>query len=794
MLGPGKTSHDNRLVTCATHERHHDTVFRDRVGMLYAALPLSQGILAIVAFVLFQFHATRTPAGQSWGWLALMCCILGLRGLSAWLYRYRHRLLADERAWLLTYRVTAVAAGVAWGLTAFLFNPPDNETLQVFTLLVLAGVIAGALSSMTGDFFTYRLFAPLVLAPFGLVALARGGQMQMSIALFVFLMLVFMLKSSRTHSQSIVDSLTLRYQNSDLIEDLENEKQRLISEAETMMGTVLSCAPVALWAIDNDGVITFMDANHLGRRNGLKLPRVGDNLLDVFSTHTQIVDETQRALRGESFVTEIDVQDHSYEVHYSPLPSQDGTQQGAIGVAIDVSERKRHAQELARRAHYDQLTGLPNRSLIMSQVEQAFEQAKRHRRHVALFFLDLDNFKVVNDTMGHKAGDKLLRQTADRLRLTLRETDMPARLGGDEFVVVSENMPHPEDAEVVAHKITEIFQRPFVVDNREIFASTSIGIAVYPQDGLSAEQLLQSADTAMYHAKSLGKNGFRFFTDDMQQTAERHLAIETELRRALQRGELRLLYQPKIDLGTRRIQGAEALLRWESPTLGQVGPDEFVPVAELAGLMPQIGDWVLREACREAGGWQGSREEPVHVAVNVSPQQFRNTDLLANVGQALAASGLSADLLELEITESVLVQDAPETLRIFTDLHDLGVGLSLDDFGTGYSSLSYLKKFPMQVLKIDKAFVQDVGQAHEGESLVDAIIAMAHSLHLKIVAEGVETADQLRYLEQRRVDLVQGYLFSRPLDAGDFRRVLAQEPLPEDLSCDPQVAAGRTAV
>ncbi len=774
--------------------KHRQAVLRDRVDMLFAAIPLSQGILAAVAYILFSFHNGHTPGRAADWWFGLICSVLALRVFSAWLYRHRRRLLADDLSWLRLFRAGAALAGLCWGLAGILLFPPQNETLQMFTLLTLAGIAAGALGSMTADYLTFSSFVVLTLGPVGTMAVWQGEQPQASLGLMLFLMMLFLLGSSRAHWQSIVDLLTLRHENTGLIDDLEREKQRVIAEAQAMMGTVLASAPITLWAVDMDGVITFMDGKRLAGQQDALAPRLGKPLREVFADNPQLVYETQRALGGESFTVEIELARHSYEIQGSPLRAEDGRQQGAIAVAIDISERKRHERELTRRANYDELTGLPNRSLIMSQAEHAFEHAKRQQRTVTLFFLDLDNFKVVNDTMGHKAGDQLLYQVAQRLRNTLREDDMVARLGGDEFLVVSENLRRPEDSEVVAHKMAGLFQRPFLVDRREIFVSASVGIAVYPQDGQSAAQMLQSADTAMYHAKFAGKNSYRFFTAAMQQAAEDHLAIETELRRALERSEMQLVYQPKVDVASRRITGAEALLRWSSSRLGPVSPATFIPVAEAAGLMPQLGNWVLKAACHEAAGWRSLAGTPLHVAVNVSPQQFRNSDLLANVSQALTQSGLSAAMLELEITESVLVQDAPETMRTFRDLNDLGVRLSLDDFGTGYSSLSYLKRFPVQILKIDRAFVQDLGRNPSDASLVDAIIAMAQSLRMEIVAEGVETAAEFDYLAQRGVDLVQGYYFSRPVDADSFRKLLAQG-LHIAAAADPTGGtAGRAAV
>jgi diguanylate cyclase (GGDEF)-like protein len=750
---------------------HYAAVTRDRIDMLFGPSALSLLITLLVAAIFVQVQVTQGGRAGAWTWFAGLAVTLLLRALAAWHYRHRRQRL-DDRAWLTVHRVGSGLTAAVWGLAGVMFFPAGQPFLQLFTLLVLAGVTAGALSVMTADFVSYRNYVFATLAPVAVLILSRWEQPQLSTGLLTMLMMVFLLRSGSGSATTVSSLLYLRHANAELLHGLEQEKNRLVSEAETMIGTVLSCAPVALWAIDGSGRISFMDGNRLGAQTGLRLPQVGENLLQVFADQPQVVYETERALRGESFVTELMLDGYSFEVHYSPFLDADGERQGAIGVAIDISDRKRQEKELDRRANYDQLTGLPNRSLIISQIEHAFDHARRRRNHVGLFFLDLDNFKSVNDTMGHKTGDRLLQGAAQRLEAALRESDIPARLGGDEFLVVSENLQQPEDAEIVAHKIVDMFKTPFMLDGREIYATTSVGIAIYPQDGETAAALIQSADTAMYHAKSMGKNSYHFYTAQMQQAAEKHLEIETQLRRALERGEMHLMYQPKVDLRQRCIHGAEVLLRWTSPTLGVVPPHEFVPVAEYAGLMPEIGNWVLQQACREAAGWQALRAEPVQIAINVSPQQFRSTDLLANVTEALRASHIPPALLELEITESVLVQDTAETLRIFDELNNLGITLSLDDFGTGYSSLSYLQKFPMRVLKIDRAFIRGLGGPDQQASLVDAIVAMAKSLDMKIVAEGVETAQQLAYLDQRGVDLAQGYLFSRPVDADTFRAML----------------------
>lgn len=735
-------------------------LLRERLDNLYGGWLTSLLFSTAVAVGLVTAHARDGASPADWIWLVLLLGVWAGRAILARRYQRSDRDPASLSRHLAWYRATTLTAAALWGVAGLLFSPVTQPVLQGFTTLVLAGVSIGAVNSNITDVLTHRLFVLFSLSPVSLKLLLTGGDLAITLGLLLVLLGLFLVISARRTYQTMTEAIRLRSRNAALMADLARETSRQVAETETMMRTVLRYAPIALWAVDGDGKLTFVAGNRTD--GGLKLPQVGDNLLAAFEDQPQIAYETRRALAGERLTAEIELEDHVYEVHYSPHDT--GGDRGAIGVAIDVSERKRHERELDQRAHYDHLTGLPNRVLLLRQIAHALDQAKRQHTHVALLFLDMDNFKAVNDTMGHGVGDELLRMTAERLRQIVRNSDVAGRLGGDEFLVIGECLNRPDDAEIIAHKLTRGFQRPFVIRGRELFVTTSVGIAVYPDDGEEPERLLQCADTAMYQAKTQGKNMYRFFTAEMQRRAERHLVIEFELRRAVRHNELRLVYQPKFGIRSRRVEGVEALLRWESPSLGPVTPDEFVAVAEFAGLMSTIGEWVMQTACLAATRWQSVAGEPIPVSVNVSPQQFRHPDLLANVAEALSDTGLPPDLLELEITEGVLMQDAPETQNVLAHLRELRVQLSLDDFGTGYSSLGYLKSFPLQVLKIDRSFVQDLGRDRNDEVLVDAIIAMAKSLGLQIVAEGVETEEQLAFLAARDVDIAQGFLFSRPID------------------------------
>jgi len=397
--------------------------------------------------------------------------------------------------------------------------------------------------------------------------------------------------------------------------------------------------------------------------------------------------------------------------------------------------------------------------------------------------MDIDNFKNVNDTFGHGAGDDVLQQAATRIRSLMRESDTLARTGGDEFTILLEGLKENTPAEMVASKIVEVFKEPFVINERDIYTTVSIGISIYPEDSEALDQLMQYADVAMYHAKEEGGNKHRFFSSKMRRSSEKQMLIANHLRHALAKDEFSLFYQPIIDISSSRIIGAKALLRWNSCELGEVSPNIFIPLVENLGLIRDIGSWVLETACLEAMRWQEFSGEKLQISVNVSPQQFRIGNLFEDVDRALTVSGLPHDLLELEITENLLLHDSDYHLTILEKLHDQGVSLALDDFGTGYSSLSYLRRFPLQVLKIDRSFISDLEENKNSRALVEAIIAMAQSLKLKIVAEGVENEAQLDFLRQRDVKIIQGYLFSAPIPAKKFLAILQGRSEIEILPC-----------
>ncbi len=444
-----------------------------------------------------------------------------------------------------------------------------------------------------------------------------------------------------------------------------------------------------------------------------------------------------------------------------------------VAIVRDLSERLEVQEKLRHLAHHDSLTNLPNRLLFMDRLEHALTRY-REEGQVAILFLDLDRFKVINDTLGHASGDKVLQMLGERINACIRKEDTLARLSGDEFAIILEDVFSSEVVMTVARHVLDELVNPFVVEGHELFITTSIGISMSPDDGEDSLTLLKNADIAMYRAKDLGRNTYQFFSPDMSTKAFERLSLETSLRYALEREQFMLVYQPQVDIETGKIIGVEALLRWQHPDLGIVGPSDFIPILEETGLIVPVGEWLLYKACTQAKAWQKKYDTDLRIAVNLSARQFNDVGLVSIVDYCLVRTKLPAQNLELEITESVIMQDKKRIGSAFQAFEDMGVRIAIDDFGTGYSSLSYLKRFPIDTIKVDRSFIRDVTTDSDDAAIVSAIIAMAKSLKLDIVAEGVETNEQMEFVTVKGCSAMQGYLFSEPLTPENMDKLLAK--------------------
>ena len=464
------------------------------------------------------------------------------------------------------------------------------------------------------------------------------------------------------------------------------------------------------------------------------------------------------------------------------VKNADGSVHFFEGTVVDVTERKQHEAELEHQASHDSLTGLPNRSLLRDRIEQAIVKARRDDHRVAVVFVDLDHFKLINDSLGHHVGDRLLLEVADRLIACVRGHDSVARQGGDEFVIVLTEQQDEDETLAIVSRLLEVVSQPWLDEGQEYGLSCSIGISCYPQDGDDPDALLRCADAAMYKAKASGRSTYHVYTPELNQAISERLELENSLRHALERDEFHVYYQPRIEVASGRIIGAEALIRWDCPGKGIIPPDSFISIAEETGLIIPIGQWILQEACRQNSAWQRAGLPPISVSVNLSPIQFRHTGLVQSVAAALQQADLQPACLELELTESFVMHDAERINIAMQSLKALGVDIAVDDFGTGYSSLSYLKRFPVDRLKVDKSFVRDINSDPDDAAIVRAIITLGHALGLKVVAEGVETQAHLEFLQQHGCDELQGYYFSRPIPATEMEALLRSR-VADDCHC-----------
>jgi diguanylate cyclase (GGDEF)-like protein/PAS domain S-box-containing protein len=570
----------------------------------------------------------------------------------------------------------------------------------------------------------------------------------------------------------VFNDVTESYQLREKAKEARQQMQGLLDDMQTMVSV-----------LETDGTLDFINNTPL-KVSGLNPSDVlGNKLWDIawFKHDPNLQDTIKKdiinAASGKAKLRDIQIATLQgllwIEFSIHPIFNDKGVVTQLVAEGRDVSQRKAAEDKVIHQAHFDTLTGLPNRFLTLDRLSQLLSEAQRNNELVAILFLDLDDFKKINDTLGHETGDKLLIEASERLKNVVRSGDTVGRLGGDEFLVLLGGLTDiGDELPTIAESLLNRFRDPFRIDGRELMLTASLGIAVYPDDGANTSELLRNADSAMYHAKDIGRNTYSYFTNAMNRDVSRRLSLEEQLHGALNRGEFTVFYQPQIKISSSNIIGAEALLRWHNPALGDVTPNEFIPISEQNGLIVPIGQFVLTEALAMCAQWHSGYDDKFRMAINLSPRQFRDTDLVKFIKSAIKQSGVSGEYLELEITEGVLMSAHSYIDSVLNKLKKLGLSISMDDFGTGYSSLSYLRSYPFDVLKIDQTFIHGIGKGKKNRELISATIAMAHKLNLTVVAEGVETEEQLSFLRELNCDYAQGMLLGKPMTGENLTELL----------------------
>ena len=768
----------------AQHERSQ--IKAELVAHLYRNAPLSYTFTILNGFLLafLQRPVISNAVISTWFILLLLITVMRWALVIAYNKNYFKKLEVDH--WNTIYLWGTGLAGCVWASAAKYLFPLNNIDHQLFVVFVLGGMTAASVSVLSARMEAFFFFTVPILVTLSLQIFLFGTTLSSPMAMMILLYLIGLSIAARENHKTILTSLELRFDNRMLMKEIRDRQlaEEALYQQKDRLQITFSAMAEGVIITDSNGLIEYINPAAEKISGWLNNDVIRKKVEEIFTYFNEETGKEQLpAILNSLENSDCSKQNHVLstkneeqrliEEIATPLKDRSGNRiVGAVAIIRDITQASEYSRQLAFQASHDALTHLPNRSLLCDRLEHAISKAKRINSMVAVLFMDLDRFKQINDSLGHAAGDELLCGVAQQIEASIREGDTVARLGGDEFVVVLEDIRDLSNVTSVAQKIINHLAQPLTIENQEITANLSIGIAVFPRDGPDVETLLKHADTAMYQTKKFGHEKIQFYFAKMSEQAVERLRLEQQLQHAVMRNELELFYQPRVNMVKCKIVGFEALVRWRiSPNI-LVPPSEFIHIAEETGTILTIGEWVLFHACQQARRWHMSGQPDLQIAVNLSARQIRSPNIVELVASVLQQTQLKPEALELEITESIFLHDIDHAISTLRKLKALGVKLAIDDFGTGYCSLTYIKRFPIDILKIDRSFVQDLNSDLINSAIVPTIITLAHNLSLEVVAEGVEDEMQLKYLNDLACIDYQGFLFSKPLPESEATTLL----------------------